>query len=62
MLKGLEAGAKAPPQPVEVPVGDIPVDGTKSIVCGGDPALVLNLEEGLQVLSLQRGDKIIVGA
>ncbi len=62
MVKGLEAGAKAPPEPVEVQVGDIPAGGTKEIVYGGDPALVMNLEEGLQVLSLQRGDKIIVGA
>jgi cytochrome b6-f complex iron-sulfur subunit len=52
VLKGLEAGAKAPPQPVEVQVGDIPVGGTKDIVYGGDPAIVMNLESGLQVLSL----------
>ncbi len=31
VLKGLEAGAKAPPQPVEVQVGDIPAGGTKDI-------------------------------
>lgn len=52
VLKGLEAGAKAPAQPVEVQVGDIPAGGTKDIVYGGDPALVMNLEDGLQVLSL----------
>jgi cytochrome b6-f complex iron-sulfur subunit len=52
VLKGLEAGAKAPPQPVEVQVGDIPAGGAKNIVYGGDPALVMNLEGGLQVLSL----------
>ena len=52
LLKGLEAGAKAPPQPVEVEVGDIPVGGIKKIVYGSDPALVMNLDEGLQVLSL----------
>lgn len=52
VLKGLEAGAKAPPQPVEVQVGDIPVGGTKDIAYGGDAALVMNQEDGLQVLSL----------
>lgn len=52
VAKGLEAGAKAPPQPVEVQTGDIPAGGTKEIVYGGDPALVMNLDEGLQVLSL----------
>ncbi len=52
VLRGLEAGAKAPPQPVEVQVGDIPAGGTKDIVYGGDAALVMNQEDGLQVLSL----------
>jgi len=52
MLKGLEAGAKAPPQPVEVQVGDIPVGGTKDIAYGTDPALVMRSEDGVLVLSL----------
>lgn len=52
VLKGLEAGAKAPPQPVEVQVGDIPEGGTKDIAYGGDAALVMKTEDGLQVLSL----------
>src|SRR4030042_3925558 len=52
VLKGLEAGAKAPPQPVEVQVGDIPVGATKDIAYGTDPALVMRSEDGLQVLSL----------
>jgi Rieske Fe-S protein len=51
-LKGLEPGAKAPPQPVEVQVGDIPAGGTKDILYGTDPALVLRSEDGFLVLSL----------
>ncbi len=52
VLKGLEAGAKAPPQPVEVQVGDISEGGTKDIAYGGDAALVMKTEDGIQVLSL----------
>jgi len=52
MLKGLEAGAKAPPQPVEVQVGDIPEGGTKDIAYGGDAALVMKSKDGVQVFSL----------
>jgi len=52
VLKGLEAGAKAPPQPVEVQVGDIPEGGTKDIAYGTDAALVMKSEDGVQVLSL----------
>lgn len=52
VLKGLEAGAKAPPQPVEVQIGDIPEGGTKDIAYGSDPALVMKSEDGIQVLSL----------
>ncbi len=52
VLKGLEAGAKAPPQPVEVQVGDIPEGGTKDFAYGGDAALVMKSKDGVQVLSL----------
>src|SRR3989304_2248488 len=52
VLKGLEAGAKAPPQPVEVQVGDIPVGGTKNIVYGSDPAIVMRWEDEIVVMSL----------
>jgi cytochrome b6-f complex iron-sulfur subunit len=52
VLKGLEAGAKAPPQPVEVQIGDIPEEGTKDIAYGGDAALVMKSKDGVQVLSL----------
>ena len=52
VLKGLEAGATAPPQPVEVQVGDIPEGGTKDIAYGGDAALVMKSKDGVQVLSL----------
>ena len=52
VLKGLEAGATAPPLPVEVQVGDIPEGGTKEIAYGTDPALVMRSEDGLRVLSL----------
>ncbi len=51
-LKGLEPGAKAPPQPVEVQVGDIPAGGTKDILYGSDPALVMRSEDEFLVLSL----------
>jgi len=33
-----------------VQVGDIPVGGAKTIVYGSDPAIVMNMDEGLQVL------------
>jgi len=52
LLKGLEAGAKAPPQPAEVQVGDIPVGGTKNIVYGSDPAIVMRWEDEIVVMSL----------
>jgi cytochrome b6-f complex iron-sulfur subunit len=52
VLKGLQAGAEAPPQPVEVEVGDIPVGGTKDILYGTDPAIVMRQAEGFLVLSL----------
>ena len=51
-LKGLEPGVEGPPQPVEVQVGDIPVEGTKVITYGNDPALVRRQEDGFLVLSL----------
>lgn len=52
LLKGLEPGAAAAPEPVEVQVGDIPVGGTKDILYGTDPAIVMRSEDGFQVLSL----------
>ena len=52
LLKGLEPGVEAPPQPVEVQVGDIPDGGTKAILYGNDPALVMRQEDGFLVLSL----------
>jgi cytochrome b6-f complex iron-sulfur subunit len=52
VMKGLEAGAKATPPPTEVQVGDIPVGGTKDMLYGTDPAIVMRSEEGFQVLSL----------
>jgi cytochrome b6-f complex iron-sulfur subunit len=52
LLKGLEPGAKAPAQPVEVQVGDIPEGGTKDFVYGSDPAIVRRTEDGFVVLSL----------
>lgn len=52
LLKGLEPGAEAAPQPVEVEVGDIPVGGTKEILFGSDPHIVMRSEDGFQVLSL----------
>ena len=52
LLKGLEAGAAAAPQPVEVEIGDIPVGGTKEILYGNDPVIVMRTEDGYQVLSL----------
>ena len=52
LLKGLGPGAKAPPQPVEVQVGDVPVDGTKTLVYGSDPAILMRSEEGFTVMSL----------
>lgn len=52
VLKGLQPGAEAPPQPVEVQVGDIPVGGTKDILYGTDPAIVMREAEGFLVLSL----------
>lgn len=52
LLKGLEPGAEAAAQPVEVEIGDIPVGGTKEIVYGNDPHIVMRSEDGFQVLSL----------
>jgi cytochrome b6-f complex iron-sulfur subunit len=52
VLRGLQPGAEAPPQPVEVQVGDIPVGGTKDILYGTDPAIVMRREDGFLVLSL----------
>ncbi len=52
LLKGLEPGAQAAPQPVEVQVGDIPDGGTKDILYGTDPAIVMRTEDGFRVLSL----------
>lgn len=52
LLKGLGPGTKAPPEPVEVEVGDIPVGGTKEIVYGSDPHIVMRSDEGFRVLSL----------
>lgn len=52
LLKGLGPGAKAPPQPVEVHVADVPAGGTKTMVYGSDPAIVMRSEEGFLVMSL----------
>jgi cytochrome b6-f complex iron-sulfur subunit len=52
VLNGLKPGAEAPPQPVEVQVGDIPVGGTKDILYGTHPAIVMHREDGFLVLSL----------
>jgi cytochrome b6-f complex iron-sulfur subunit len=52
LLKGLEPGAQAAPQPVEVEVGDIPVGGTKDFLYGNDPAIVMRTDDEFQVLSL----------
>ena len=52
VLKGLQPGAEAPPPPTEVQVGDIPVGGTKEILYGSDPAIVMRSEDDFLVLSL----------
>ena len=52
VLQGLEPGAKTAPPPTEVQVGDIPVGGTKDMLYGTDPALVMRTEDGFLVLSL----------
>jgi cytochrome b6-f complex iron-sulfur subunit len=52
ILKGLQAGAEAPPPPTEVQVGDMPVGGTKEILYGTDPAIVMRSEDDFLVLSL----------
>jgi cytochrome b6-f complex iron-sulfur subunit len=52
VMQGLKAGAKVAPPPTEVQVGDIPVGGTKDILYGTDPAIVMRQAEGFLVLSL----------
>jgi len=52
LLKGLEPGAEAAPQPVEVEVGDVPVGGAKDFLYGNDPAILLRSEDGFLALSL----------
>ncbi len=52
LTKGLEPGVEAAPQPVEVDVGDIPVGGTKEILYGNDPAIVMRSSDEIRVLSL----------
>jgi Rieske Fe-S protein len=52
LLKGLEPGAEAAPQPVEVEVGDIPDGDTKEFLYGSDPHIIIRSEEEYTVLSL----------
>lgn len=52
LFKALSPGARGEPEPVEVLVTDMAVGGTKGILYGSDPAIVMRLEEGFLVLSM----------